>query len=107
MDSEDFASLNLHRPLVHFSLVGSIDGIPVALSKLRVLGFISQVDIPKVGKPNVGPNPSMLREKLGVVRSIPDVCHCAGGGAMSQLLLPVSMQVASPPPPAPHLSADM
>ena len=57
VDCEDFATVSLHRPLVCFSLVGSIDGIPVALSKLHVLGFISQVDVLKVGKPNVGPNP--------------------------------------------------
>ena len=72
--------MSLHRPLVHFGPMGSIDGIPIALSKLHVLGFISQVDVPKVGKPNVGPKPSILREKLGVVRSIPDVYHCARGG---------------------------
>lgn len=85
VDSEDSATVSLHKPLekyllVHFNLVGSIDGIPVVLSKLHVLGFISQVEVLKVGKANVDPNPSILKGKLGAVRSIPDVCHCARGG---------------------------
>ena len=104
MNSEDFASVSLNRSLVHFSLVGSTDGIPVALSKLHVLGFISQVDIPKVGKTHVGPNLSILREKLGVVRSIPDVCHCARGGAYGTAS-PSCLNAACFPP-APLLSAD-
>ena len=96
--------MSLHRPLVRFSLVGSIDGIPVALSKLHVLGFISQVDVPKAGKPNVGPNPSILREKLGVVRSIPDVCHCAQGGVYGTVS-PPCLNAGGFPPAPPH-SAD-
>ena len=94
--------MSLHRSLVRFSLVGSIDGIPVALSKLHVLGFISQVDVPKAGKPNVGPNPSILREKLGVVRSIPDVCHCARGGVYGTVS-PSCLNAGSFPPPPPIL----
>ena len=101
MDSEDLATVSSHRPLVHFGPMGSIDGIPIALSKLHVLGFISQVDVPKVGKPNVGPNPSILREKLGVVRSIPDVCHCARGGVYDTAS-PSCLNVGCFPPAPPH-----
>lgn len=102
MDSEDFATVSLHRPLVHFSLVGSIDGIPVALSKLHVLGFISQVDIPKVGKPDVGPNPSMLGRSWELSDPSQMCVTVPGVEFRAQLLLPVSMRAAFfPPPPFP------
>lgn len=43
VDSEDSATVSLHKPLekyllVHFNLVGSIDWIPVVLSKATCFG---------------------------------------------------------------------
>lgn len=47
----------------------------------------------------LGPNPSLLREKLGTLSSLSIVCYCARSGVygkpVSQLFLPISMWVFS------------
>ena len=50
--------------------------------------FISQVPVLKVGVPDVGHDPLVLRKKLQVLDSLPIVYHHAGFGVYGEIIVP-------------------
>lgn len=101
LDRWEFATVSLYKPfknslLVGHSLLGLVDASPVA-SKARCSGHpsLSHGSLRSWCARCGIPNPAFLKEKLGVVRSLPIVCHLTYAGVhgkiVPQPLFPASM----------------